>query len=55
VFGPIVAGALFAATALSGFIGWYAYIMVPGALVPALLVACFGINQRRAILEQISA
>lgn len=55
VFGPIVAGALFAATTSFGFIGWFAYITIPGALIPAILVAWFGINQRRAILEQISA
>ena len=55
VFGPIVAGALFAATAGYGYIGWYAYITIPGAMIPALLLAWFGINQRRAILEQISA
>jgi len=55
VFGPIVAGALFAATAHVGYAGWFAYIMFPGALIPALLIAWFGINQRRAILEQISS
>ncbi len=55
VFGPIVAGALFAATAGSAFVGWFAYITIPGALIPAFLVAWFGINQRQAILEQISA
>lgn len=55
IFGPIVAGALFAATTAIGFVGWYAYIIVPGALIPAILVAWFGINQRRAILEHISA
>ncbi len=55
VFGPIVAGALFAATAASGFYGWFFYIIIPGALIPALLVAWFGIDQRRAILEEISA
>jgi putative MFS transporter len=54
VFGPILAGALFVATADVGFAGWFAYITIPGALIPALLVAWFGINQRRAILEQIS-
>lgn len=55
IFGPIVAGALYAATMTIGFAGWFAYITIPGALIPALLVAWFGINQRRAILEQISA
>ena len=54
VFGPIVAGALFAATASAGYIGWFAYITIPGALIPALLIAWFGINQRRAILELLS-
>ncbi len=55
VFGPIVVGALFTMTAASGYIGWYLYITLPGALVPGLLVAWFGVDQRRAILEQISA
>lgn len=54
IFGPIVAGGLFAATATIGFVGWFAYITIPGALIPAILVAWFGINQQRAILEQIS-
>lgn len=54
VFGPIVAGALFAATTNAGFVGWYAYIIVPGALIPAFLVASLGLNQRGAILEQLS-
>jgi MFS family permease len=55
VFGPIVAGALFAATATVNFAGWFAYITIPGALIPAILIAWYGIDQRRAILEQISA
>ncbi|MGH7044339.1 MAG: MFS transporter [Acetobacteraceae bacterium] len=54
IFGPLVAGALFAATAASGHVGWFLYITIPGALIPAVLVAWFGIDQRRAILEQIS-
>ncbi len=54
IFGPIVAGALYAATAEVGFVGWFAYITIVGALIPALLLAWYGINQRRAILEQIS-
>ncbi len=55
VFGPIVVGALFTMTASAGHIGWYLYITLPGALVPGLLVAWLGIDQRRAILEHISA
>ncbi len=55
VFGPIVTGALFTATAATGYWGWFAYIIIPGALIPAVLVAWLGINQGKAILEQISA
>ena len=54
VFGPIVAGWLFTATAAFGHAGWFAYVMIPGALLPAILVAVWGIDQRRAILEHIS-
>jgi putative MFS transporter len=54
IFGPLIAGALFTATAASGHFGWYLYVTIPGALVPAALIGWRGINQRRAILEQIS-
>lgn len=55
VYGPIVAGWLFSATAAVGHAGWYAYVMIPGCLIPALMIAVWGINQRKAILEHISA
>jgi MFS family permease len=55
VFGPIVAGWLFTSTAAFGHAGWFAYVMIPGALIPALMIAIWGINQRKAILEHISA
>lgn len=54
IFGPLIAGALFAATASAGHVGWYLYVTIPGALIPAALIGWRGINQRRAILEQIS-
>jgi MFS family permease len=54
IFGPIVAGALFTATSGIGHLGWFAYITLPGAVIPAALVAWFGSDQRKAILEQIS-
>jgi MFS family permease len=54
-FGPIVAGWLFTSTAAYGHAGWFAYVMIPGALIPALLIGWFGIDQRRAVLEEISA
>ncbi len=54
IFGPLIAGWLFATTAYAGHAGWYVYVTVPGALLPAALIGWWGINQRRAILEQIS-
>jgi len=54
IFGPLIAGALFTTTAAEGHLGWFVYVTMPGALIPALLIAIWGINQRRAILEQIS-
>jgi putative MFS transporter len=54
IFGPLIAGALFASTAFVGHAGWYIYVSVPGALLPAGLIGWWGINQQRAILEQIS-
>lgn len=54
IFGPIIAGSLFVSTASAGHVGYFAFITIPGALVPAILLAIFGIRQRRAILEQIA-
>jgi cyanate permease len=54
IFGSIVAGALFTATATTGHVGWFAYIIIPGAIIPAALIFLRGINQRGAILEHIS-
>jgi MFS family permease len=55
IFGPLIAGALFVATAAGGHAGWYVYVTIPGALIPAALIGWRGINQRQAILEQISS
>ena len=54
IFGPIIVGALYVATAHVGFAGWFAYITIVGCLIPASLLVTYGINQRRAVLEQIS-
>jgi MFS family permease len=35
-------------------LGWILWIVVPGALVPALLIRFLGIRQARAVLEQVS-
>lgn len=55
VFGPFVAAALYTATASLGYYGWFAYVALPGALFPALLVAWTGIDHRRAIRDELSA
>lgn len=51
---PLIIGALFAATASLGYIGYFAYVIIPGALLPALLLARFGVDQRAAPLEAVS-
>ena len=35
-------------------LGWILWIVVPGSLVPALLIRFFGIRQAKAVLEQVS-
>jgi hypothetical protein len=35
-------------------LGWVLFIVVPGALLPAMLIRSFGIRQSRAVLEQVS-
>jgi putative MFS transporter len=54
IFGPLIAGTLFAATASAGHVGWFLFVTIPGALIPGVLIAWGGIRQKRAILEHIS-
>lgn len=35
-------------------LGWILFIILPGALIPGLLIRHLGINQREAVLEQVS-
>jgi putative MFS transporter len=35
-------------------LGWLLFVIVPGALLPALLIKTMGIRQSRAVLEQVS-
>ncbi|MFO1024822.1 MAG: MFS transporter [Acetobacteraceae bacterium] len=35
-------------------LGWLLWIVVPGAIVPALMIRTLGIKQARAVLEQVS-
>jgi putative MFS transporter len=49
--GVLLAGAVFTASAP---LGWIWLITIPGALVPALMVAIFGKSQRRRALEEMA-
>lgn len=49
--GVLLAGRVFTAAAP---LGWILLVTIPGALVPALLVAVFGISQRRRALEELA-
>jgi hypothetical protein len=35
-------------------LGWILWIVLPGALLPAVLIRGYGILQSRAVLEQVS-
>ncbi|MGH3504581.1 MAG: MFS transporter [Nocardioidaceae bacterium] len=54
VVGPSIAGALYLATAGDYHYGWLLWFAVGGSLLPGLLIAAVGINQRGAVLEEIS-
>ena len=55
IVSPLIIGPLFAATAGIGYLGFFGYVIIPGALLPALLLARFGINQKAAPLEAVAA
>jgi len=48
---PLIIGALFTATAGAGYIGFFGYVIIPGALLPALLLVHFGMDQKGVSLE----
>jgi putative MFS transporter len=50
--GAVLAGELFVVG--PDHLGWILMIIIPGALLPALLIFFFGLNQRGAVLEQLS-
>jgi hypothetical protein len=52
--GPLLISNLFVWTAANGYYGWILWVSLPCALVPSLLIGRFGMNQRGAVLEQIS-
>ena len=49
--GVLIAGALFSLTAPGGF---FAFVTIPCALLPAVLIAIFGKNQRGRALEELA-
>jgi putative MFS transporter len=49
--GVLIAGALFSVTAPAGF---FAFVTIPCALLPAVLIAIFGKNQRNRALEELA-
>jgi MFS family permease len=51
---PLIVGALFTATASLRYIGFFGYVIIPGALLPAVLVARFGMAQKAAPLETVA-
>lgn len=54
VFGPLIAGAWFTATAGVNHVGWFAWFLVVGSITPALILFRFGRNQRSVALEVAS-
>jgi MFS transporter, putative metabolite:H+ symporter len=55
IISPLIVGSLFTATAGAGYVGFFAYVIIPGALLPAMLLARFGINQKATPLEAVAA
>ena len=49
--GVLIAGALFSVTAPTGF---FVFVTIPCALVPGVLIAIFGKNQRNRALEELA-
>lgn len=52
--GPLLISNLFVWTAANGYYGWILWVSLPCALLPSLLIGRYGMNQRGAVLEQIS-
>ncbi|MCL6442281.1 MAG: MFS transporter [Alicyclobacillus sp.] len=55
VFGPIISGALYEATASANHIGWFLWFVVPGSIIPSILIYRFGLNQRNVVLEEVAS
>jgi hypothetical protein len=38
-----------------GGAGWFVWLLIPGSLIPAIVIRTFGVKQSRVVLEQVSA
>lgn len=54
IVSPLIIAPLFTATAAAGYWGYFAWVIIPGAILPAALLARFGIKQRAAPLEAVA-
>jgi putative MFS transporter len=54
LIGSPVVVALYNATAASGFIGAYLFVIIVGAVIPGALMWALGIRQKEVILEEVS-
>jgi MFS transporter, putative metabolite:H+ symporter len=54
LLGPLLISTLFTSTAAHGYYGWILWVALLCALLPSLILGRFGMNQRNAVLEQIS-
>jgi putative MFS transporter len=50
----LLVGRLFAWTATHGYYGWILYVTLAGALLPSLILAKWGMNQKNGVLEELS-
>ena len=35
-------------------LGWFLWLLIPGSLIPAIVIRTFGVKQSRVVLEQVS-
>ena len=35
-------------------LGWFVWLLIPGSLIPAIVIRTFGVKQSRVVLEQVS-
>ncbi len=50
----LLVGRLFAWTAGHGYYGWILYVTLAGAILPSLILAKWGMNQKNGVLEELA-